>query len=168
MSINNLVLIGMPGAGKSTLGVLLAKDRAQSFVDTDLLIQEKIGCTLQEYLDEYGYQKLRQLEEDVIVSHRFENCVVATGGSAVYGRNAMAHLQKDGRILYLNISMATLAARVRNQATRGIACAPNSSMEDVFKERQQLYLQYANDIIDMDSMTIDESLEEILKMFKRE
>lgn len=99
----NVILIGMPGAGKSTLGVLLAKALAKTFIDTDLLIQEQAGATLQQIVDEQGYQVLRQLEEAVLCSLTTHNSVIATGGSAVYSEPAMRYLKEQGRCIYLRL-----------------------------------------------------------------
>ena len=157
----NIVLIGMPGAGKSTLGVLLAKQLAKCFVDTDLLIQERAGKTLQAIVDEHGYLALRQLEERVLCSLDAENAVVATGGSAVYSTAAMEHLKQQGLCIYLRLSLSNVERRVTNLGARGLAAAANQSLADIFKERQPLYERYADMSIDCNGKTVEEVVEEI-------
>jgi len=149
----SIVLIGMPGAGKSTVGVLLAKLTCRSFVDTDVLIQSQEGRPLQEIVDTDGYLALRAIEEQVILGHGCMGCVIATGGSAVYSRVAMEHLKRHGTIVYLNAGLVTLEARVRDLHTRGLAKRPDQSFHDLFEERTPLYRQYADITIDCDGLT---------------
>lgn len=156
---SNIVLVGMPGAGKSTLGVLLAKELAVSFVDTDILIQEHIGMRLQTYLDNKGFQALRQQEEEVILASRFESHVIATGGSAVYSQAGMRHLQKNSHIVYLHIELPTLIHRVQNQTERGIANEKGASLADIYRERKPLYERWCDDRIAIDELGVEQSLE---------
>lgn len=158
----SIVLIGMPGAGKSTLGVLLAKTLAMPFVDTDLLIQERIGETLQAYLDREGYQSLRKIEEQVLLDTRFSNAVIATGGSVIYSDAGMDALAEAGLRLYLKISYDTLINRVKNQGQRGLACKPGTSLRDLYDERYQLYERYADLVVEIDGSSFDEVLDQIL------
>src|SRR5690349_10613800 len=111
---SNLVLIGMPGAGKSTVGVILAKQSAREFVDTDLLIQISQGRSLQDIVDTDGYQVLRGIEEEILLDLAIRNSVIATGGSAVYSDRAMTYLKSHGVLIFLDVSMATLERRVRD------------------------------------------------------
>jgi shikimate kinase len=144
----NIVLIGMPGAGKSTVGVLLAKFLSKRFVDTDLLIQNRHHMRLQDILDKYGYLKLREFEEREILQTRLDNSVIATGGSAVYSEPAMIHLNTAGRIIYLKNDVATLLKRINDLETRGIAGSKDKSFTDLFCEREILYNKYAEITID--------------------
>lgn len=141
---SNLVLIGMPGAGKSTIGVLLAKRLQRNFLDTDLLIQVAEGRSLQDIVDTQGDQALRDLEAETILGLNPTNHVIATGGSAVYSDPAMQHLRRHGRILFLRVDLETLAQRLRNFETRGIARKPGQSLRELFEERNALYEQYAD------------------------
>lgn len=143
MKGKSLILIGMPGAGKSTVGVLLAKELAVGYVDTDILLQEQLGCSLQDYLEIHGYLALRQREQEALTGNDFNRHVVSTGGSAVYSKEGMDSLKKNGVIVYLKISEQTLLERVDNQDTRGIASAPGSTLEQVYQERLPLYERYA-------------------------
>jgi shikimate kinase len=147
-SKNNIVLIGMPGAGKSTIGVLLAKRRALDFMDTDLLIQRKYGEALQRIVNTEGYLKLRDIEEEVICSIAPSEHVIATGGSAVYSEKAMVHLKKRSVVVFLNVTFEEINRRVTDFETRGIAMRADQSFEDLFNERYPLYKQYADITID--------------------
>lgn len=141
---SNLILIGMPGAGKSTIGVILAKLTSRGFVDTDLLIQTSIGRTLQDIVDTDGYECLRKIEEDVLLGLSARNCVIATGGSAVYSDSAMTHLKSDGIVVFLDADMATLEARIHNYSSRGLAKRADQNFSDMFHERFTLYTKYAD------------------------
>jgi shikimate kinase len=145
---SNIVLIGMPGAGKSTVGVVLAKLTARNFVDTDLLIQTEERRTLQDIVDHEGYLALRSIEERVILSLHASRHVIATGGSAAYSDAAMRHLQKDGVIVFLHVTIPILLKRIHDIETRGIARRADQSFEDLFEERFELYSKYADVRID--------------------
>ncbi|MCZ6710027.1 MAG: shikimate kinase [Gammaproteobacteria bacterium] len=140
---NNVILIGMPGAGKSTIGVLLAKRLGYDFVDTDLLIQVRQGEFLQDTLDARGYLELRDIEEQVLPSLNISRTVVATGGSAVYSTKAMRQLGRGGVLVYLAAELDELKRRIDDYATRGIARRPDQNFEDLFAERTKLYNSYA-------------------------
>jgi shikimate kinase len=153
---SNLILIGMPGAGKSTVGILLAKRLAMDFVDTDVLIQLRENRSLQAIVDNDGYIVLRRIEEEVILSLNATNHVIATGGSAVYSSKSMDHLKTHGRVFFLNVSLARLRARVQDYETRGLAKRPDQTLEDLFAERFTLYRQYADVHIDCDHLSHEE------------
>jgi shikimate kinase len=160
MSKNNIVLIGMPGAGKSTVGILLSKEVGLDFIDTDVAIQVREGQTLQTILDERGYIKLRDIEQEVILGLALENTVIATGGSAVYGAQAMRHLGEQGVIVFIDVVIEQLMRRVNNIDGRGVARKPGQGFEDLFLERRVLYEQYADIQIPVD----DESTAQVLAM----
>jgi shikimate kinase len=134
----------MPGAGKSTVGILLAKLTSRDFVDTDVLIQVSQGRSLQEIVDTEGHMALRRIEEDVLLELRCRNHVIATGGSAVYSHAAMSHLKAHGIAVFLDTDLATLKARVLDFDTRGLAKRPDQSFSDLFEERLALYRRYAD------------------------
>jgi shikimate kinase len=146
---NNVVLVGMPGAGKSTLGVLLAKALGYDFVDSDLLIQRRAEQTLAAYIQSHGYAALRALEAEVIQTLVLERTVIATGGSAVYSVDAMSHLQAMGRIIYLRCPLAVLRQRIEGAEDRGIAAPAGQSLSDIEAERTPLYAGYANLTLDI-------------------
>lgn len=140
----NLILIGMPGAGKSTVGVILAKQTSRDYVDTDVLIQTSQGRTLQDIVDREGYEGLRMIEEDILLGLSVHNHVIATGGSAVYSDPAMGHLKFSGIAIFLDVNLATLESRVQDFGTRGLAKRPGQSFSDLFEERFTLYTKYAD------------------------
>jgi shikimate kinase len=158
---SNVVLIGMPGAGKSTVGVLLAKRLAKGFIDTDLLIQTAEGRTLQDIVDHEGHLALRAIEERELCRLAARNQVIATGGSAVYSPDAMGALEAEGIVVYLRVTLATLAERVTNLDSRGIAKAAEQSFEDVFNERTPLYERHARITVDCDGRSPDAVVEAI-------
>jgi shikimate kinase len=170
----NVVLIGMPGAGKSTIGVLLAKSLSKDFIDTDLVIQQRYGMLLQEIVDTLGYLQLRRYEEDTILSLpatnsdittgtvRATGAVIATGGSAVYSERAMRHLQKNGLVVFLQVAESTLLQRIDNFESRGLAKAGSQSFDELFSERKLLYEKYGELVIGCDGKRQEEILREII------
>ncbi|HOZ44223.1 MAG TPA: shikimate kinase [Methanoculleus sp.] len=140
----NIVLIGMPGAGKSTVGVVLAKTLGMQFIDTDILIQERAGRMLQEILDKDGPDVFKRIEEEAILSLQPHRAVIATGGSVVFSGDAMAHLKSAGSIVYLEISYAEMEARLKNITTRGILLLPGQNLRKMYDERISLYETYAD------------------------
>ena len=140
----NIILIGMPGAGKSTVGVVLAKALGMRFVDTDILIQERAGKMLQEILDGDGPDAFKRIEEEVVLSLRPRRAVIATGGSVVYSRDAMAHLKEGGVVVYLKVPYTEMETRLENITTRGIVLLPGQSLREMYDERMPLYERYAD------------------------
>ena len=158
----SLILIGMPGSGKSTLGILLAKMLAKDFVDTDLLIQIQQDKTLQDIVDNQGYLALRDIEEQVLLNIHYPNHIIATGGSAVYSEKAMQHLHHFGPIIFLDVGLSDLLTRVNNIDTRGLARKPGQSFEALYDERRVLYQRYATITIDCTGKNQEQILEEII------
>ncbi len=142
--MENIILIGMPGSGKSTLGVLLAKALGFSFVDTDLIISRKAGKPLQRILDEDGLDSFLELEQEVGESLECDCTVVATGGSMVLSEKAMEHLKTLGRVVYISVPFEEIKRRVTNITTRGIAFGSNETLEEVYERRCPLYKKYAD------------------------
>ena len=140
----NFVLIGMPGAGKSTVGVILAKALGMQFIDTDLLIQERAARMLQEILDTDGPDVFKRIEEETILSLHPRRAVIATGGSVVCSEAAMAHLKSAGVVVYLAIAYDEMTKRLRNITTRGIVLLPGQSLREMYDERVPLYEKYAD------------------------
>jgi shikimate kinase len=140
---SNIVLIGMPGSGKSTVGVILAKHTGRGFVDTDVMLQASTGRSLQHIVDRDGYLALRRLEEEVLLGLTLRNHVIATGGSAVYSEAAMERLRAGGVVVFLDCDLPTLGSRVRDFGTRGLAKRPDQTFSQLFDERRPLYQQYA-------------------------
>lgn len=164
---NSVILIGMPGAGKSTLGVQLAKYMGLSFVDTDILIQTQQGRQLQEILDTEGYLALRTIEEDVLLSVHHGNHLISTGGSAVYSDKAMQHLRSLGPVVFLDVSLETLQSRVSDEDSRGIARPEGQNFTDVYNERTPLYHQYADIIYNNETLTDIAILAEQIALFQQ-
>lgn len=158
----SLILIGMPGAGKSTIGLLLAKHLAKDFVDTDLLIQLEHSKTLQDILNEQGYLALRNHEEKILIEAHYPNHVIATGGSAVYSAPAMRHLKQFGPIIFLDVGLPELEQRINNMNSRGIARAPQQSFAELYAERRPLYLAYADIVVDANGKTPAQILDEVI------
>jgi shikimate kinase len=155
----NITLIGMPGAGKSTIGIILAKYLTYGFIDTDILIQINHQKSLQQIMDETGYLNLRRIEEGEILKLNIDNHVIATGGSAVYSPKAMAHLKKISTIVFLQVTADILEKRIHNFATRGIAKSADQSFDALFEERRILYETYADITIDCAAMDQEEIAE---------
>lgn len=165
--MNNIVYIGMPGAGKSTLGVLTAKTLGMNFTDTDLLVQQKEGRLLQEIIDQSGTKAFLEIEQKCIYEARFENCVVATGGSAVYGEKAMKVLKENGVIVYLKISYQEMIKRIQNITTRGIVLEQGQTLKDVYEKRTPMYEQYADLVVECDGKNIEELLGNVIHRLKQ-
>lgn len=161
MSRGNIVLIGMPGAGKSTLGVILAKALKKRFVDTDLVIQERDGRSLQEILDQDGPEAFTRIEEEVVLSLACRNTVIATGGSVVYSGRSMVHLREGGVIVYLTVSFAEMERRLGNIGSRGVVLRKGESLRGMYDERVPLYGHYADITIGCDDGHFEECVERV-------
>ena len=159
----NIILIGMPGAGKSTLGVGLAKAVGYDFIDTDLLIQRKAGMTLGDYLHNHGYQALRRLEAEVIQGLDSTSTVIATGGSAVYSDEAMYHLKASGYVVYLQCTLDVLDGRIASMSDRGIAAPSGQTLADVQAERIPRYEHFADLTVEVSRHDMEQALVNILR-----
>lgn len=159
--MNNVILVGMPGAGKSTVGVVLAKKLGYRFLDSDLVIQEKCGKLLHQLIEERGEAGFLMLENEINVRIRGDKMVVATGGSAVYGKEAMAHFREIGRIVYLRLPYEELKERLGDLHERGVVIKEGSTLKDLYEERILLYEKYADLTIDCSGRDIRSIVEEI-------
>lgn len=166
MKKSNIVLIGMPGAGKSTVGVILAKAAGLQFCDTDLIIQQKTGRKLQEIINSDGIEKFLKTESDVLSELSVENSVIATGGSAVYSEAAMENLKRTGIAVWLDVPLCEVKRRIDNITTRGIVMHPGESLESIYAERLPLYRKYAD--ITVSCSATEETVENILKSIRPE
>ena len=146
--MKNIIIIGMPGAGKSTMGVVLAKTLGRNFIDTDIVIQEHAGRLLQEIIDKEGPEAFLAIEKKTILSLYCHNAVIATGGSVVFSEKAMEHLKASGVVIYLKISCEEMVRRLNNITTRGIVLVAGQSLPDMYTQRIPLYEKYADITID--------------------
>ena len=158
----NIVLIGMPGAGKSTAGVILAKALGFSFCDTDLVIQMREAQTLQQIINNKGISCFLQIEKEIIRSLDLTHHVIATGGSVIYYRESMDHLRKGGYIIYLDVDYHVLKKRITNMTTRGIAMDMKKTFRDVYSERVPLYKKYAQVTIECGKKHVEQIVEQII------
>ncbi len=162
--MKNIILIGMPGCGKSTVGVLLAKTLGYSFVDTDLLLQQRAGKKLYEMIRDDGMDAFLQLENDTVaVLEDMDKTVIATGGSVVLGEAAMARLSSMGQIVYLQLPLSQIEHRISNIKTRGIAMGPGEGLCDVYAHRVPLYERYANITVPAAALSLEETVEKIAR-----
>lgn len=167
MKKNNIVLIGMPGVGKSTIGVVLAKMLGYDFIDADLVIQEKEKKLLREIIAEVGAEGFIEVENRVNSSIEAEHAIIATGGSVVYGAEAMAHLKEIGTVLYLKLPYEELQKRLRDIKGRGVVLKDGQTLKDLYEERVPLYEKYADLTIDEERCSIEQTIDKILKLKDR-
>jgi shikimate kinase len=153
---SNIILVGMPGSGKSTVGVILAKLLSRNFLDTDILIQTSEQRSLQDIIDAQGYMALRRIEERILLSLCCKAQVIATGGSAVYSQSGMEWLRTNGIVVYLKVDLSTLELRVRDITKRGLAKRPDQTFASLFQERSPLYSRYSDLTIDCIGLTHEE------------
>ena len=165
MKNNNIILIGMPGVGKSTVGVVLAKKLGYSFVDADLVIQSWEGKLLHEIISERGVEGFWMLEEIVGESIEAQRTVIATGGSAVYGENAMAHYKQIGTVVYLSLPLEGIRERLGDLTERGVTLRDGQDLDGLYVERQPLYERYADVTVDCEGLSIREIVEQIAAGF---
>lgn len=161
---SNIVLIGMPGAGKSTLGVVLAKILGMDFMDGDILIQNQVGNTLQKIIDAQGVDGFLQVENDVLAAVDVQNTVISTGGSAIYSDEAMRHLTEIGTVVYLDVSLEELRSRLGSLHERGVVMRKGVSMslDEIFEERGSLYRKYAEVTLQTDGLTVREATRKLV------
>lgn len=163
----NIVLIGMPGAGKSTVGVVLAKVVGHRFVDSDLVIQETYGKLLHELITEHGMDGFLEIENQVNAGLELEKSIIATGGSVIYGKEAMEHLKEIGLVVYLKLSLESIADRLGDLQQRGVALKEGWGLKELYEERVPLYEKYADLVMDCEGKSIRQITEEIAEEFKK-
>jgi shikimate kinase len=159
----NVVLIGMPGVGKSTLGVVLAKELGYEFVDADLLIQKQENRLLKEIIAEDGVDGFLKIENDVNAHINTRKTVIATGGSVIYGAEAMEHLKEIGTVVYLKLDYDTLDSRLGSLNARGVVLRDGQTLKTLYEERVPLYEKYSDVIVDEGGLDLEETLKKVLK-----
>jgi len=164
---SNIVLIGMPGAGKSTIGALLARRTNRLFIDTDVFIQTLLGETLEGLIDEKGPDEFCRLEEEQILAVRQGRAVIATGGSVVYSEKAMAHLAQGGAIVYLDLPLEEIEKRLTDIAARGVVIAEGQSLRSLYEQRTPLYRKYAEMTVDCTGKSHEQIADEIIERLNR-
>lgn len=168
MNKNNVTLIGMPGVGKSTVGVVLAKVLGYRFVDSDLEIQERTGKLLHELITEYGDEGFLEIENQVNAGLQVKRSVIATGGSAVYGQDAMEHLREISTVVYLRLPYSQLKQRLGDLHKRGVVLKPGQTLKDLVDVRSPLYEKYAHVIVDEEKLDIRGVVEKIVDALEQE
>jgi len=164
--VSNIVLIGMPGSGKSTCGVVAAKMLLKNFFDTDLLIQNIENSVLQDIINNKGNDYFERAEEAAILSLDINGTVIATGGSVIYSDKAMEHLKKLGKIIYLHIDYENMCDRISNLSTRGVLIKNGDTLKDMYDERLPLYQKWADAVIDCNGNSVEQTAREIEKIAK--
>ena len=161
---DNIVLIGMPGVGKSTIGVILAKLLGYKFIDADIVIQQEEGKLLREIINSEGVEGFIQVENRVNASLDCHKAVIATGGSVVYGKEAMEHLQQIGRVVYLKVDYEIINQRLGNLKGRGVVLKEGQDLKALYEERIPLYEKYADIVVDENHCNIEETVEKLVKL----
>ena len=162
--MNNIILIGMPAVGKSTIGVILAKELGYQFLDADLVIQQREESLLKEILARHGVEGFLRIENEVNASIEAERTVIATGGSVVYGREAMEHYKKTGTIIYLRCRYDLLEERLGDLQGRGVVMRKGQTLLDIYRERCPFYEKYADLVVEENEKNIEETLQLLLKL----
>ena len=157
----NIILIGMPGCGKSTVGVVLAKAANMDFIDSDLVIQRRMGCKLSALIDAHGDEGFRAIENRINAELEAESSVIATGGSVIYGEDAMRHLKEIGTVVYLKLSYAGIEERLGDLHARGVTIKPGWTLQDLYNERCPMYERWADITVDCEAMRLREVVEYI-------
>lgn len=165
--MKNIVLIGMPGVGKSTVGVILAKMIGYHFVDTDILIQEQENRLLCDIIESDGVEGFLEIENKINSNINITDSVIATGGSVIYGKEAMEHLGEIGTIIYLKLPYNILDERLENIKGRGVVLKDGQGLHDLYEERIPLYEKYADIVIDEEGLSVEETIEKILEVLNK-
>ena len=160
--MQNIILIGMPGCGKSTVGVVLAKAANLDFIDSDLVIQKQMGAKLSELLDAHGDEGFRAIENRINTELAADNSVIATGGSVIYGEDAMRHLKDIGTVVYLKLSYEAIEDRLGDLHARGVTIQPGWTLRDLYNERVPLYEKWADLTVDCEDMKLREVVQYIM------
>lgn len=164
-AMSNIIFIGMPASGKSTIGVVIAKRLGYEFVDTDILIQKQEKCLLKDIIKEKGSDGFLAIEDQVNAGVIVENTVISPGGSVVYCENAMRHYKEIGTVVYLQTSFETISKRIGDPVKRGVVLKKGQTLQDLYEERRVLFEKYADIIICEDGLTLDETIDKVMRSF---
>lgn len=164
--MNNIILIGMPAAGKSTVGVVTAKHMGYRFIDTDLLIQEQYGMLLREIISRQGIERFLEIEDQVNAGVEAEKAVIAPGGSVIYCENAMRHYKEIGKVVYLKASFETINSRLKNARNRGVVLREGQTLQALYNERVPLFEKYADITVCEDGYELGETVGHVLEALK--
>ena len=165
---SNITLIGMPGAGKSTVGIVLAKLLCKTFIDADLVIQNNEGKRLHKIIEEIGNERFLKLENDTLANIKVHNSIISTGGSAIFGKEAMEHLKKTSTVVYLKVPYEDIEKRLKSLKRRGVVFDKGQTLRDIYEIRTPIYEKYADIIIDCNNeRDIQETAIEIAEHFER-
>lgn len=162
--MKNVILVGMPACGKSTIGVVLAKTMNKGFVDTDILIQQAESRTLQEIIDQEGNDYFHHVEERVLLDFDGEDYVVATGGSAIYFDRAMDKFKEKGIVVYIKVTLDTILERLNNIRSRGVTLEKGQTIADLYEQRIPLYQKHADVVIEADGLSVEEVVEKMIEL----
>lgn len=162
--MKNVILVGMPACGKSTVGVVLAKTMNKGFVDTDILIQQAESRTLQEIIDQEGNDYFHHVEERVLLNFEGEDYVVATGGSAIYFDRAMDKFKEKGVVVYIKVTLDTILERLNNIKSRGVTLEKGQTIADLYEQRIPLYQKQADMVVEADGLSVEEVVEKIVEL----
>lgn len=160
---NNIILIGMPASGKSTVGVILAKLLGMDFIDTDIVIQQRYGLRLNEIIERYGIDEFLKREEQTLLGIDVTNTVIATGGSAVYSETAMKLLSEGSKVIYLKVELDDMKKRLKDTKERGVVLRPEESIDKMYKTRSKLYERYADVTVSEVGKTIEDTVHMVMK-----
>ena len=162
--MKNIIFIGMPASGKSTVGVVVAKRLGYEFIDTDLLIQKQENKLLKEIIEEVGNEGFLKIENQVNCDVNAERAVISPGGSVVYCKDAMEHFKKIGTIVYLKVSYDTINRRIRNAKNRGVVLKEGQTLKDLYDERTALFEKYADCVISEEGLSLEDTIDEVLEI----
>ncbi|GAB6162334.1 homoserine kinase [Desulfothermus naphthae] len=168
MTLSNISLIGMPGSGKSTIVKKLARTLNFTWIDTDLLIESWFGTSLQEIRDRLGNENFLKAEEFIVLNLYVNKCVIATGGSVVYSKDAMKYLKKLGPVIYLRCSLDEIKYRIAKNPERGLVIEKGQDLSDLYRERTPLYQSYCDFVVDTDKLSVNQCIEKIVNWIQHE
>lgn len=164
--MKNIIFIGMPASGKSTVGVVVAKRLGYGFVDTDLLIQAQEKKLLKEIIAEVGNEGFLKIENQVNRDLNVEKCVISPGGSVVYCEEAMNHFKEIGTVVYLQVPFETINRRITNAKNRGVVLKEGQTLKDLYDERAKLFEKYADCTISEEGLSLEETIDKVLEVFE--